>query len=265
MPGGPATGGTEGWYDCDNLRNDSPNNTGLVEFPHQTGTGMDAGKVRGNNLWWSRGNPSSANGCPEFPRQRTAPAGRRRAPNYGATPTQGCPYVNDQGLTVMNGPLYRYESGADNTPPLARSTGTAAGSCTTTAAPASSTACCWTRRPTRTPACRSTPTASATRCPGRAPTWTPSSALTARCTCRPTTASSARARTSASTATTTSAAPRRRAPTRVRSRSATVACASRAPAPAASRGSGTSVTARPSPTRPTRRTPTPRPSATRRR
>ena len=32
--GGPATGGTDGWYDCDNLRNDSPNNTGLVEFPH---------------------------------------------------------------------------------------------------------------------------------------------------------------------------------------------------------------------------------------
>ena len=114
VPGGPATGGTEGWYDCDNLRNDSPNNTGLVVFPHQTGTGMDAGKVRGNNLWWSRGNPSSANGCPEFPRQRTAPAGRLAAPNYGATPTQGCPYVNDQGLTVMNGPVYRYESGADN-------------------------------------------------------------------------------------------------------------------------------------------------------
>ena len=46
VPGGPATGGTEGWYDCDNLRNDSPNNTGLVELPHDTGTGMDAGKVR---------------------------------------------------------------------------------------------------------------------------------------------------------------------------------------------------------------------------
>jgi PKD repeat protein len=114
VPGGPATGGTEGWYDCDNLRNDSPNNSGLIEFPHSTGTGMDAGKVRGNNLWWSRGNPSSSNGCPEFPRQRTAPAGRLGAPNYGVTPTQGCPYVNDQGLTVMNGPLYRYESGADN-------------------------------------------------------------------------------------------------------------------------------------------------------
>ena len=46
VSGGPATGGTDGWYDCDNLVNDSPNNTGLVGFPHQTGTGADAGKVR---------------------------------------------------------------------------------------------------------------------------------------------------------------------------------------------------------------------------
>src|SRR6478752_7049808 len=82
VPGGPATGGTEGWYDCNNLRNDSPNNTGLVEFPHQTGTGADAGTVRGNNLWWSRGNPGNNNGCPEFPRQRTADAGELPAPNY---------------------------------------------------------------------------------------------------------------------------------------------------------------------------------------
>ena len=112
VPGGPATGGTEGWYDCDNLRNDSPNNTGLIEFPHATGTGMDAGKVRGNNLWWSRGNPGSATTAA---RSSSATAARAAAaPNYGATPTQGCPYVNDQGLTVMNGPLYRYKSGADN-------------------------------------------------------------------------------------------------------------------------------------------------------
>ena len=90
MPGGPATGGTEGWYDCDNLRNDSPNNTGLVVFPHQTGTGADAGKVRGNNLWYSRGNPSNANGCPEFPRaarrHRRAGLRRRRRPSSARTP-----------------------------------------------------------------------------------------------------------------------------------------------------------------------------------
>ena len=110
VPGGPAEGGTEGWYDCDNLRNDSPNNTGLVELPHETGTGADAGTVRGNNLWWSRGNPGGNNGCPEFPR----PRGENAAPDYSATPTQGCPYVVDNGLTVMNGPVYRYQPGEDN-------------------------------------------------------------------------------------------------------------------------------------------------------
>ena len=37
VSGGPATGGTDGWYDCNNLHNDSPDNTGLTELPHQTG------------------------------------------------------------------------------------------------------------------------------------------------------------------------------------------------------------------------------------
>ena len=116
VPGGPATGGTEGWYDCDNLRNDSPNNTGLTVLPHTTGTGADAGKVRGNNLWYSRGNPNNANGCPNFPRPRGATA----APDYGATnPTQGCPYARNDGMTIMNGPVYRYDAGADNSQPLA--------------------------------------------------------------------------------------------------------------------------------------------------
>ncbi|HWK29671.1 MAG TPA: ThuA domain-containing protein [Solirubrobacter sp.] len=110
VPGGPASGGTEGWYDCDNLRNDSPNNTGLVEFPHETGTGMDAGKVRGNNIWFSRGNPGAANGCPEFPR----PRGAGSAPDYGATPTQLCPYAQDNGMTIMDGPVYRYDADASD-------------------------------------------------------------------------------------------------------------------------------------------------------
>ncbi|MBE2315412.1 ThuA domain-containing protein [Solirubrobacter sp. CPCC 204708] len=113
VPGGPASGGTDGWYDCDNLRNDSPNNTGLVELPHETGTGADAGKVRGNNLWWSRGNKGGNNGCPEFERPRSS-GGTIAAPNYDATPKQGCAYVTANGLTVMNGPVYRYAAGADN-------------------------------------------------------------------------------------------------------------------------------------------------------
>ena len=108
--GGPASGGTEGWYDCDNLRNDSPNNTGLVVFPHSTGTGMDAGRVRGNNVWYSRGNPGSNDGCPEFPR----PRGANAAPDYGATPVELCPYAQNNGMTIMDGPVYRYTPGADN-------------------------------------------------------------------------------------------------------------------------------------------------------
>ena len=107
VSGGPATGGTDGWYDCDNLVNDSPNNTGLTVLPHSTGTGMDAGKVRPVNLWYSRGNPGG-NGCPEFPRDR----GAANAPNYGATNTQLCPYATASGATVMDGPIYRFDDEA---------------------------------------------------------------------------------------------------------------------------------------------------------
>ena len=101
------------------------------------------------------------NGCPEFPRRA-----RRRPPrpNYGATPTQLCPYVIDQGLTVMNGPVYRYDDDGDGQlAPLARVLGRPLVPAQQRRRRASSTACCWTRRPTRTAACRSTPTASATR------------------------------------------------------------------------------------------------------
>jgi hypothetical protein len=110
VSGGPASGGTDGWYDCDNLHNDSPNNTGLTVLPHVTGTGMDAGKVRGTNVWYSRGNPGGNNGCPEFPRERGADG----APNYGATPRQLCPYALAQGATIMDGPLYRYDASASD-------------------------------------------------------------------------------------------------------------------------------------------------------
>jgi|GEM_PF-763677 len=109
VSGGATEGATAGWYDCDNLRNDSPNNTGLVELPHETGTGMDAGTVRGNNLWYSRGNKGAANGCPDFPK-----AGDNGAPNYDAEPVQLCPYARDEGMTIMDGPVYRYQAGEDN-------------------------------------------------------------------------------------------------------------------------------------------------------
>ncbi len=111
VPGGPASGGTDGWYDCDDIINDSIRNTGLNVLPHSTGTGRDAGKVRGANLWYSRGNPNNANGCPEFPRER----GVDNAPNYGATPRQLCPYATANGATIMNGPVYRYDDEAGDT------------------------------------------------------------------------------------------------------------------------------------------------------
>jgi PKD repeat protein/glucose/arabinose dehydrogenase/type 1 glutamine amidotransferase len=109
VDGGPATGGTAGWYDCDNIVNDSTNNTGLTELPHSTGTGKDAGKMRRHNIWWSRG--TGADGCPTYPRDR----GAGNAPNYGAPATALCPWVQSRGLTVMNGPVYRYDEEAEDT------------------------------------------------------------------------------------------------------------------------------------------------------
>jgi glucose/arabinose dehydrogenase len=116
VPGGPAGAPTEGWYDCDNLVNDSTRNTGLTELPHRTGTGRDAGAQRPVNLWYSRGNPdndgnpatNTNNGCPDFPRER----GVDNAPNYGAVPRQLCPYATANGATIMNGPVYRYDESA---------------------------------------------------------------------------------------------------------------------------------------------------------
>ena len=109
VTGGPAASPTQGWYDCKNLVNDSTNNTGLTVLPHATGTGMDAGTARPVNLWYSRGNPGGANGCPDFPREN----GADNAPNYGSqTPAALCPYLTASGATVFNGPVYRYDADA---------------------------------------------------------------------------------------------------------------------------------------------------------
>ena len=117
-------------------------------------------RCRGRTSGTAAATRTARNGCPEFPRER----GVDGAPNYGATPRQLCPYATANGATIMNGPLYRYDDDAsDDSRALAASTGTGAGSCTTTAARASSTGCCSIRRPTRTAASRCTPTACATR------------------------------------------------------------------------------------------------------
>ena len=149
---------TQGWYDCNNIVNDSTNNTGLTVLPHTTGTGMDAGRARPLNLWYSRGNPGGTNGCPDFPREN----GANGAPNYGATPTQLCPYLTASGATVFNGPVYRYDDDAeDNSVALARVLGRALVPAGLRQQRAPSTACCSTPPPTRTAASRSTRTASA--------------------------------------------------------------------------------------------------------
>ena len=75
------------------------------------GPGGTPARARPLNLWYSRGNPGGANGCPDFPRENGADG----APNYGATPTQLCPYLTASGATVFNGPVYRYDDdGEDN-------------------------------------------------------------------------------------------------------------------------------------------------------
>ncbi|PUB25581.1 PKD domain-containing protein [Promicromonospora sp. AC04] len=83
-----------GWYDCDNPKNTSPRNTGLVDLP----------PVRDNMIWYS---PSG--GGPVFP------AGEDGIPSYvddEATYTQ--PYLRGGGQAVMNGPTY-HRSDVDTT------------------------------------------------------------------------------------------------------------------------------------------------------
>ena len=77
VSGGPAAGGTDGWYDCDNLRNDSPNNTGLTSSRTRPAPGMDAGKMRRHNVWYSRGNPDARRTAARSTRASAAPAARR--------------------------------------------------------------------------------------------------------------------------------------------------------------------------------------------
>ena len=208
VSGGPAASPTNGWYDCNNLVNDSTNNTGLVTLPHSTGTGKDAGTAHSNNIWYSRGNPSNGNGCPEFTREQgannAARLRRRRA-------TQLCPYLTASGATVFTGPVYRYKSGADNSARWPKywdgrwflnDFGNAS----------AKHALLLDRRPTRTAPSRSTRTASAAACRGARTTWTRSSVPTARSTSRSTRASSPPATTPACIASPTRAATTRPGP-----------------------------------------------------
>ncbi|MEV4709663.1 ThuA domain-containing protein [Actinoplanes sp. NPDC049316] len=80
-----------GWYDCDNLKNTSPRNTGLTDIP----------PARDNMIWYSPGG-----GGPVFP----ARADGSGVPTYKAADavyTQ--PYLRGGGQAVMSGPTYHRE------------------------------------------------------------------------------------------------------------------------------------------------------------
>ena len=75
-----------GWYDCDNPKNESPRNTGLVDLP----------PVRDNMIWYS---PQGGN--PVFPRNAQG------IPSYKVEEsTYGFPYLTGGGQAVMDGPTY---------------------------------------------------------------------------------------------------------------------------------------------------------------
>ncbi|MEU3189758.1 ThuA domain-containing protein [Streptomyces sp. NPDC006992] len=81
-----------GWYDCDHLKNESPNNDGLVNIP----------PARGNNIWYA-----PQGGGPDFPRDENG------VPSYQEDEQQlTLPWLKGGGQAAMNGPLYRFD--ADN-------------------------------------------------------------------------------------------------------------------------------------------------------
>ncbi|PRY29896.1 ThuA domain-containing protein [Pseudosporangium ferrugineum] len=80
-----------GWYDCNNLKNNSPRNTGLVDIP----------PARDNMIWYAPGG-----GGPVFP-TRTDGSGLPTYNAADATYTQ--PYLKGGGQAIMSGPTYHRE------------------------------------------------------------------------------------------------------------------------------------------------------------
>ncbi|WDZ82622.1 ThuA domain-containing protein [Micromonospora cathayae] len=81
-----------GWYDCDNLKNTSPHNTGLVDIP----------PARDNMIWYS-----PQGGGPVYP-ERADGSG---LPTYQlGEETFTRPWLKGGGQAVMNGPTYQRET-----------------------------------------------------------------------------------------------------------------------------------------------------------
>ncbi|MCM0677475.1 ThuA domain-containing protein [Micromonospora phytophila] len=81
-----------GWYDCDNLKNESPRNTGLVNIP----------PARDNMIWYS-----PQGGGPVYPK-RTDGSGLPTYQPGQETLTQ--PYLKGGGQAIMDGPTYQREN-----------------------------------------------------------------------------------------------------------------------------------------------------------
>ena len=58
------------------------------------------------------GTAAATRATPTAARTSRVTRGENAAPNYGATPTQLCPYLINEGMTVMAGPVYRYDDDA---------------------------------------------------------------------------------------------------------------------------------------------------------
>ena len=123
---------TDGWYDCNNLVNDSTNNTGLIDAAAHHGHGQ--GRRHGARATTS-GTAAATRAAPTAARSsRVRARRRRRARTTAPTPTQLCPYITASrrdGLQRPGLPLRRRRR--PTTRSAGPSTGTAAGSCTTTA------------------------------------------------------------------------------------------------------------------------------------
>ncbi|MFD0167588.1 ThuA domain-containing protein [Streptomyces decoyicus] len=79
-----------GWYDCDHLKNESPNNDGLVDIP----------PAEANNIWYS-----PQGGGPDYPRDANG------IPSYQLSEQKLLlPWLKGGGQAAMDGPVYRFDA-----------------------------------------------------------------------------------------------------------------------------------------------------------
>ncbi|MGW7023060.1 ThuA domain-containing protein [Streptomyces decoyicus] len=79
-----------GWYDCDHLKNESPNNDGLVAIP----------PAEANNIWYS-----PQGGGPDYPRDAHG------IPSYQLSEQKLLlPWLKGGGQAAMDGPVYRFDA-----------------------------------------------------------------------------------------------------------------------------------------------------------